>query len=74
MEVPGPAEPAVASDLPPRLTRAELAALWRVSVRTIERREAAGLCPAPIRIGGRVLYRRDEVLACETARRRAVGD
>ena len=51
--------------LPPRLTRAELALLWRVSPRTIERYEAAGIGPQPIRIGGRVLYRREDVLAWE---------
>ena len=56
-----------ASDLPARMTRDELALLWRVSVRTIERREAAGVGPHPIRIGGRVLYRREDVLAWEQA-------
>lgn len=51
--------------LPSRLTRAELASFWRVSVRTIERREAMGIGPQPIRLGGRVLYRRADVLAWE---------
>jgi len=52
-------------DLPPRLTRTELAAFWRVSTRTIDRWAANGRCPAPVRIGNRLLWRRDEVLAWE---------
>ena len=55
------------SELPSRLTRAELALLWRVSLRTIQRYEAAGIGPQPIRIGGRVLYRREDILAFERA-------
>ena len=54
--------------LPSRLTREELAAFWRVSTRTIERWNGQGLCPQPVRIGGRVLYRRDDVLAWEHTR------
>ena len=57
------------SDLPRRMTRAELATLWRVSIRTIERREACGIGPQPVRIGSRVLYRREDVLAWEAAQR-----
>ena len=58
----------ISSDtMPSRLTREELAHLWRVSPRTIERREAAGIGPRPMRIGGRVLYRREDVLAWEQA-------
>lgn len=52
-------------ELPPRLTREELALFWRVSTRTIERREANGIGPRPIRLSGRVLYRREDVLAWE---------
>lgn len=55
------------ADLPLRLKREELALLWRVSIRTLERREASGIGPQPIRIGGRVLYRREDVLAWEAA-------
>ena len=62
-----------ALDLPQRLTRAELADLWRVSGRTIERWVRAGQCPAPLKIGGRVLFRREDVLAWEAAQRRAGG-
>ena len=60
-------------DLPPRLTRAELAAFWRVSARTIERWEAAGLCPRPIRVGSRVLFRREDVRAWEAGQHHARG-
>ena len=56
-------------DLPPRLTRAELALFWRDSLRTIERYESAGIGPQPFRIGGRVLYRREDVLAWEQAQK-----
>ena len=55
-------------DLPLRLTREELAAFWRVSLRTLQRHEAMGIGPLPLRIGGRVLYRREDVLAWEQAR------
>ena len=64
-----PALETAVCDLPSRLTRAELAAFWRVSARTIERWEAAGQCPAPVRVGGRVLFRREDVLAWEQLRR-----
>ncbi len=67
-------EPIGSPDLPSRLTREELAALWRVTVRTIERWVATGACPSPIRIGGRVLFRREDVLAWEAGRRRARED
>lgn len=59
--------------LPERLTRAELAAFWRVTVRTIERREALGIGPRPIWVAGRVLYRREDVLAWEEASVRPAG-
>lgn len=60
--------------LPSRLTREELADFWRVSARTMERREAMGIGPQPIRIGGRVLYRREDVLAWEQAQIDGSGD
>ena len=63
----GVADVAAVPDLPSRLTREELALLWRVSPRTIERREATGTGPRPMKIGGRVLYRREDVLAWEQA-------
>lgn len=51
--------------LPPRLTYDELADLWRVTVRTIQRRVAAGRAPQPVFTGGRALFRREDVLAWE---------
>lgn len=57
-----------------RLTRAELAALWRICPRTLARHEVAGIGPQPIRIGGRVLYRREDVVAWEDAQIEAAGD
>ncbi len=64
----------MSTNLPERLTRAELAQFWRVSTRTIERHEMAGIGPRPIRVGGRVLYRRDDVLAWEAVLQAAGGD
>ena len=61
-------------ELPEQLTREELAGFWRVSIRTIERREAAGIGPRPMKIGGRVLYRREDVLAWEQAMQARSGD
>ena len=66
--------PAGQDGLPSRLTREELALLWRVSVRTIERREALGIGPRPMKIGGRVLYRREDVLAWEQTVQDRLGD
>ena len=57
-----------------RLTRAELATFWRVSVRTIERHEVSGHGPKPIRLGGRVLYRREDVVAWEQAQAGRASD
>ena len=65
---------AVTADLPLRLTRAELAAFWRVSLRTIARREVAGIGPQPILMGNRVLYRREDVLAWEQAQIAGAAD
>ena len=66
--------------MPERMTQAELAAFWQVSPRTLERWRALGTGPAWMRIGGRVLYRRTDVLAFEQAHttgqpqaRRALG-
>lgn len=61
-------------DLPDRLTRQELAHFWRVSTRTIERHEASGHGPKPIRLGGRILYRREDVLAWEQAQASLASD
>lgn len=52
-------------DLPTRLTYDDLANLWRVTVRTIQRRVAEGKAPQPVKTGGRKLFRREDVLAWE---------
>lgn len=56
-------------DLAPRLTERELAAHWRVTPRTLQRWRAEGFGPAWLRIGGRILYLRDEVLDYERRQR-----
>jgi len=55
--------------LPRRLTERELARHWRISQRTLQRWREAGTGPSWFRIGGRVLYGRDEVRAFENANR-----
>lgn len=52
------------------LTKAELAARWRVSTRTLERWRAEGYGPAWFVIGGAIRYRVSDVLAFELAQRR----
>jgi excisionase family DNA binding protein len=52
--------PAVAA-LPLLVRAKQLAVLLGVSVRTIHTWDAAGRLPAPIRIGGSVSWRRDEI-------------
>lgn len=53
--------------LPAFFTQAELARRWRVSVRTLDRRRAAGTGPAWLRLNGRILYPIEDVLAYERA-------
>lgn len=60
---------AIHVELPLRLTCDELADLWRVTVRTIQRRVAAGRAPQPVFTGGRALFRREDVLAWEAGRK-----
>jgi hypothetical protein len=48
----------------------ELARRWRVSPRTLERWRWRRQGPAYLKIGGRVAYAVDDVVAFETARRR----
>jgi hypothetical protein len=52
------------------MTQAELAKRWRVTVRTLERWRVLGCDPAWLHIGGRILYRAQDVLAHEAARLR----
>ena len=49
------------------MTQPELAARWRISVRTLQRWHADGYGPPQLRIGGRTLYRVGDVLAHEAA-------
>ena len=51
----------------PLLTEDELAARWQVSRRTLQRHRHEGHLPEPFRIGRKVLYRLDVVLAFEAA-------
>ena len=48
----------------------ELAARWSISARTLERWRWTGEGPAFLKIGGRVVYRLEDVLAYEQARQR----
>ena len=49
------------------LTTRELAARWRLSLRTLERWRAEGYGPAWLTIGGSIRYRLEDVLAYEEA-------
>jgi predicted site-specific integrase-resolvase len=51
------------------LNQARLADRWQISPRTLERWRWKGEGPAFVKIGGRVVYRLDDILAFETARR-----
>jgi hypothetical protein len=52
------------------LNQTELAARWTISARTLERWRWTGDGPAFLKIGGRVVYRLEDVLAYEQARHR----
>ncbi|MEM8595020.1 MAG: helix-turn-helix domain-containing protein [Pseudomonadota bacterium] len=58
-------------NLSQRLTERELARHWRVSPRTLQRWRDAGTGPPWFKIGGRVLYAHDDILAFEQGRRTA---
>lgn len=53
--------------LPIRLTEDEVAFHWRLTKRTLQRWRCSGKGPAWMRIGGRILYRREDVLAYEAS-------
>ncbi|MCO6361589.1 AlpA family transcriptional regulator [Paracoccus sp. 08] len=53
-----------------RLNQTELAARWTISARTLERWRWTGEGPAFLKIGGRVVYRLEDVLTYEQARQR----
>ena len=51
----------------PCLTQKELARRWTISHRTLERWRWTGQGPAYMKIGGRIVYRIEDVLAHEHA-------
>lgn len=61
--IPDPITPSSAPELPPALLVAarDAAALCAVSVATWWRWHAAARCPAPVRVGATVRWRRDEL-------------
>lgn len=52
------------------LSQIELAARWRISPRTLERWRWIGDGPRFMKLGGRVIYRLEDVLAYEHQERR----
>ena len=55
------------------LNQIDLARRWRVSERTLERWRWLREGPQYLKIGGRVVYRLDDIEAFEVARSRAAG-
>jgi hypothetical protein len=55
------------------LNQHDLAARWRMSVRTLERWRWLGQGPAFLKLGGRIVYRLDDVEAFEQAQRRTLS-
>lgn len=58
---------------PGLLLECELGRRWRKSVRTLQRWRSRGTGPPYIRLGARIFYRLDDVLAFEDDARRAPG-
>lgn len=52
------------------LLQVELARRWRLSVRTLEKWRSSGRGPAYLKLGGRVVYRAEDVTAHEEAAQR----
>lgn len=63
----------VAPSGPVWMTPAELAERWRMTTRTLDRWRAEGYGPAWHHIGGRILYRCDDILSFEDRHRRKGG-
>lgn len=59
------------TDRPAHLNQVQLARRWQLSPRTLERWRWLGQGPAFLKLGGRILYRLDDVEAFERAQRRA---
>jgi hypothetical protein len=68
----GVTEPA-AKDGTGLLTTCELALRWRMSQRTLERWRSDRFGPPWLAIGGRILYREDDIKAFEDRHRKVVG-
>ncbi len=56
------------------LHQCELANRWRISARTLERWRWLGQGPRYLKIGGRVVYRLEDIEAYEIARAREPGE
>ena len=56
-----------------RLNQTELAARWKIRPRTLERWRWVGGGPQYLKIGGRVIYRMEDVEAYEREMLRAAG-
>jgi hypothetical protein len=52
------------------ITQAELARRWRLSPRTLERWRWQGNGPAYLKIGGRIVYRKEDVAEFEIQQRK----
>lgn len=66
--------PTYPDDLPERLTEKELARHWRVTQRTLQRKRETGDGPPWLKIGGRVLYPRSDLLEYEASHRFGGGN
>ena len=55
------------------ITQAELARRWRLSPRTLERWRWKGNGPSYLKIGGRIVYRKEDVAEFEIQRRKTSG-
>jgi hypothetical protein len=58
------------TDRPAHLNQVQLARRWQLSPRTLERWRWLGQGPAFLKLGGRIVYRLDDVEAFEVAQRR----
>jgi hypothetical protein len=58
------------TERPAHLSQVQLARRWHLSPRTLERWRSAGRGPAFLKLGGRIVYRLDDVEAFERAQLR----
>ena len=57
-----------------RLHQTDLARRWRISPRTLERWRVEGRGPAYLKIGGRVIYRLEDIEAYEVVQLHSPGE